>query len=326
MSNQPKRHHFVPECYLKHFISGTHLQVLNIRNVQKWGKIDIEPRQPAGICYIEHYYTIQPSKENVTFNLTRYPKLYIEVDLFRILEGIYSELVRNLIGSTEINRDDAIRISDFIIQIKIRNPKWKDTMTDILRTSIDNIVQSIIENPDYSEKFNTKDPEILEAIGKLAKDRILSEPALIERAQQMSIIERYEEASNRNFEFRKAIVDSKWSLLTAPKKGPFFITTDNPGVGVHNNKIFNTNFVEGEFYFPISYMHCLVIHNVEQDYCFSDSAPLKKIVVQVADSNTVFRINDFIIQTADKLIIASDDWYLSRMAKKNLPPKPTLRK
>ncbi len=314
MHNDPRKHHFVPECYLRKFIANKELHVLNIDSVKKWGQIKINYKQPSTICFLDNFYLIKSALKEKIFDLSAYSKLYIEVDLFQLLENTYGNIIQKLTETSAITRDEATKVSDFIIQLKIRNPAWRNTMQGILNTSIDKIVDDIINDPQTRARFHHDSPEELIVIAQIMKARILGDPTLMERAHKFSIIERFEKDSIRNAAFRKAILGNRWTILQSPVDGPFFITTDNPGVGVNNEECLNTNFVVGVFYLPISYKHCLRIENVIIDSDFADSSTHKRCNRLDATPSEVLAINNYVKEVANQLIIASDSNYLISLA------------
>lgn len=327
MKNQQrtKKHHFVPECYLKNFIREKCLFTLDVRKVQKGYNTQCKESQPGMICYLEDYYKIESGSLNNQFQLNGYDDLFIETDVLTNLEGKYGDLWNKITAKQELKLAEAVNMADFIIQMKLRNPYWfEHTVKKYKDEWIDSAIDSI-----YKEKFIT-DPRfahIPEGIQKLVYDYVRednkSDASFSKKMQLFGLIQRYSKDPERNIKFREAIINCQWTVLTAPPQGPYFITSDNPGFSTSNDELtYNTKFSEGfYFHFPLSPFHCLIIADYEFDNCYSESHLVKYMPTVNIGADEVIQVNNRAMQCVNKLLVASDDWYLSKIAVINNPKK-----
>lgn len=324
-SNIPKKHHYVPQCYLKNFMENHCFYTLDIRKVQ--GGYNEFPRrnQPKKICYIEDFYTIDPEYHGTIFGLEAYDRLSIETTILNRLENGYSKIFNQLKSKLgTLRQPDVIHLCDFIIQLKLRNPYWlKETIDKNKEVWIEEAVDKLRSKYIYDPRFE----HIPLQLKNLLIDAIHTDnKKMLNFSKQMqlhSLIMRYSDQTARNEKFRNVIANCEWIIFEAPEDGPYFITSDNPGVSqMKDGLYYNTNFSEGfMFFFPLSKNLCLVISDSKMDNCLKNQNPVKEIVSGTVDAETVIRINDSTIQCISKLLVASDTWYLSQIAQRNKPKK-----
>lgn len=320
---KPKNHHFVPRCYLKNFTSDGKVSVLDIRKITGGIQHFVKTLSPKSICTLEDYYTIHPNDLNPQFKLESHDKLFVESEVLGSLEDKYGKsLYCNLISQAEISLSDAIDLSDFIIQVKLRNPYWLEHQMKKKDEMIDSAMEAI-----YNDKLQTNPryENIPNEIKKLVADYVAqdnkSNPNFNKMMQLFSLIQRASETPNKNNKVRQAIIDCEWKLFIAPKNGPKFITSDNPGFATaEDNLNYNTKFTDGfVFFFPVSPDYCLTISDATSDNSFTNNDLTKSIQRVNVDAHIVIYINDKAIQLVNKLLIASDNWYLAQIADRNKP-------
>lgn len=323
-----QNHHYVPKCYLKNFSADGKVSVLDVRKVINGIPHYVKALSPKAICTFEDYYKIPATasdSSNIYFQLNSLDELFVESTVLHNLEDKYGKILYpSLISKTEITMQEAIDISDFIIQLKLRNPYWFEQQQkkkdDMIDKAINNIYQdNFVLNP----RFANIPTSIKEIVADHVKQGAINNPNFSKMMQLFSLINRASSNEKRNQEIRQSIIDCEWKLLTAPKNGLKFITSDNPGFAIGNdNLIYNTKFTEGFlFYFPVSPKHCLAISDANLDLSFSKGQTEKSIKHLNIDDKMVLHINDRAIQKINKLLIASDDWYLNQIRDLNTPSK-----
>lgn len=321
---RPKKHHYVPQCYLKNFTFDNRLYVLDVRKVQKGYKELPTLRHTASICYFPNYYTIEENMGDSEFRLNAYDALYIERDVLSKLENKYGKIFEKLSGNIPLVLQDAIDLTDFIIQLKLRNPYW---MKETLEKKKNSLIDSAMDSLDF-EKF-TDNPrfqhipkELKKAIAETVRDKNKLNPTFSKQMQLFSLIQRNDDIENRNEKFRLAIINCKWMVYESPKNGPYFITSDNPGYSLKGNdgKTYNTNYSDPfMFFFPLSPKLCLVISGAEKDNSYTDKSPQKIFRRGIVTADQVIAINNSSMQCVTNLLIAVDTWYLSQIAALNKP-------
>lgn len=317
----PKKHHFVPQSYLKQFMQGTCFYTLDIEKLRKGFRVMPRQSNSAKICYQEEFYAIGEGLHGGDFGLERVERLHLEANVFHTLENRYPTLLSRLTTDAEISDADIFDLCDFMLQLKLRNPYWlKQTIEKNKDQWIDDSLDKIVEKAKAHPRFQRIPADVRQFLIDELRDKNKRNPNFAKQLHLSSLIERYTEGSTRNEKFRTILANSSWSMLKSPENGPHFITSDNPGVTVKPDGLYyNTNFSEGfVFYFPLSFRYCLVISEPVRGLLIATTGH-KRISTEYALPQTVIRINDSLIQVINKLIVGSDDLYLSRILAINTP-------
>jgi len=319
-----KDQHVVPQAYLKAFIRDKELYVLNLENLRKgWNEF---PRKkcPGGICYVEDYYTIKDHYHDHHFGLDNRDSHFVEDEVLKSLEDRFPALLQIITTETQISMADAITMSDFITTINLRNPYWfEHVIKKNIRAWAEKLLRELVEQrKKQDERFSRLPDELYQW---MIDSLLQSQDEDRDYARQFmlfSLIARYSDENDQNNRMREKVIDCSWQLFEAPVEGPYFVTTDNPGVAVElaNNQKHSIK-LDGGFalFFPLSYRYALVFTDQQKDYAFSKRYGLKQIYRVVANEEMITIINDTVIQVANKLLIASTSDYLVAIADKNKP-------
>jgi hypothetical protein len=306
-------------------MTGQHIYTLDIKNVLEGFDEPVKESHPNKICLEDYYYSIQPDFKNTTFRLDEYDEMFVESTVLHQMENNYRKVLESLICKDALTLKEAIFLSDFLIQIKLRNPYW---LKEIISVNKDKWIDTALDSL-YSEGFTNNGPyahlpeNLKKAIIVSAKDEQKNNPAFSKQMQLYGLIMRSGDHSERNEKYRTAIIDCQWQLLIAPENGPYFITSDNPGYGIKTDGlIYNSNFT-GEFvyYLPVTKQYCLAISGFSKDHSYTKQEILKPVTRIQTDETHVIRINNYAMQRINSLLIASDKWYLPQIAKLNKPIK-----
>lgn len=323
---KPKNHHFVPKCYFKNFTIDGKISVLDIRKVTQGIPHFVKSLSPKSICTLEDYYTIQPDDLNGQFKLDTHNDLFVESEVLGSLEDKYGKkLYQNLISQREISAGDAIDLSDFIIQLKLRNPYWLEQQVKKKDEMIDSAMETIYNNKFQPiPRYEHIPGEIKKLVAEYVAQDNKNNPNFSKMMQLFSLIQRASDVPDKNNSIRQAMIDCEWKLFIAPENGPKFITSDNPGFATAEDDLsYNTKFKDGfVFFFPVSPDYCLVISDAILDNSFTNNDLNKSVQWVNIDTSMVIWINNKAIQMVNKLLIASNDWYLSQIADRNRPKLP----
>jgi hypothetical protein len=308
----PKKHHFVPCCYLKNFLFNGNLYVLNTYKALLGYSTKPKVSQPKKICYLEDYYKIEKGVFNNTLN--DYDDLFIEKKVLTALEEKYGQLCQKLIDDTEISITEAIYLADFIIQMKIRNPYWLKTIERKKDEWIEESMNNVLANSEHKNPLFSHIPdELKKDIHEYVRIKNKSDAKFSKSVQLFGLIQRNLQKPETSSKTREAIVNCTWLLLIAPINGPYFITSDNPGFSVAKDGTYNTKFnKEFLFYFPLSPQYCLLITDTKKDSSYSNETT-KTILKTHIDHNTINYINGQSHIHINSLLIASDNLYLSQI-------------
>lgn len=318
---KPVKQHYVPRAYLNKFAGkNNHLFYLDVKLLQAGKNVVVKSKGSKGLCTEERIYSLSECKPGYTFNFNQYDDLFVESKVLKSLEDVYPELFEKLTLNNVISIDTALRFTDFIIQLKKRNPyNKKFTIESNQKNWIAKIGSGLKED---IMAGNTPFPNIPESVKIQLTDIMLNEinndDGFSRKALMHSLISDYE-GIGLNRSVRKALLNHDWLMLRAPVNGPFFITSDNPGCSRESStkKIYNTKFISPfDFYLPLSPRFCF---SVSSDFPANTGwgpslKPITHIPVREID---VIGINDCLIQCINKIIIGHDDWYLKQIRQLN---------
>ena len=84
--NKPKKHHYVPECYLNEYSEDKDLYCLDLPLLLERGKVSVKSRNPSQVCYLLDFYSLT----NVEFfDLSNYDLYHIEIFSFNKMHARY---------------------------------------------------------------------------------------------------------------------------------------------------------------------------------------------------------------------------------------------
>lgn len=292
--SDPKKHHFVPECYLNEYSGGKDLYCLDLPLLLERNKISVKCKNPSQVCYITDFYSIY----NVNFfDLSNYDVNHIETLSFWRLENNYRKIVTNLIKNLKLNSDHCIQLSDFILQIRIRNPFFLKVSEYNKKKNLDNVKNDLLIRVLNEERFKKIPKEIISEMIDFFGKRLSESETFIRDMQLKQLIEKSNPSSSSIVKFRESILNCKWYLLDCKECKSSFFTSDNPGISISDSGVLeNTKFAKGFiFYFPISSRYCLTFSDHYKDDFYNNGMIGEKSIeilqikeVQLAYLNTLF--------------------------------------
>lgn len=318
--SEPKRHHYVPECYLRNFMREDKFYYLNIPDAKQRPKEFARQSHPSNICYHYHYYKSPEEHEQSLFSLSKWDKLFVESKVLHELETSYGQLFTSITSQQEICIEDANQFCDFIIQLKMRNPyyaaqaysikKVEETMDILLKT---------IEGE--NGPFAHLSPEIKKQVAQEYINNLKENSNLEKELQLGSLIHSHENVKRRE-KFRDVLCGLTWQVLKAPDEGPYFMTSDNPGFVIDkNSKIENIRLKgDGYFFLPLSSQHCLAIDLSVKESENNIKAGKKRILHKKNVPPQVERVNFMTSHLVTERIICCDREQLNLFAKNMVKP------
>jgi hypothetical protein len=316
MSSNPKKHHFVPECYLKRFAFDKNGELYKLRvKPYHWAK-KVKQANISSICYEPDFYTIEKQalldryKIDDPYYIEKFGFTYEQEFLTKILDALPK---REIIGSLQYRK-----FLIMILDLKRRNNSFRANY------SVDNKVgKEIIER-------NIR--QLKEAEHKMKGSRI---PPFAEKIEKYLLTEMksqsfYDEIFHRSFlkyseddKSQNVIVDFllrlKPIIFKTTKDYPF-ITSDNPGgVLLKNDRVQSTGFNDqfSTFFFPIDPLHLFALHlgfNEQKKSAF------RKVNHRDVNSTFVDYVNKAAIANCNKIVISNSKLHLSNLKDKLLTP------
>ncbi|RIW11722.1 DUF4238 domain-containing protein, partial [Algoriphagus lacus] len=148
--SDPKKHHFVPECYLNEYSGGKDLYCLDLKLLFERKKIHVGKKNPSQICYSPNFYTI---KDLPFYDFDGYEELFLESKAFKKLEDDYRLIINNLLKNKKVSRIEGAMISDFILNLKIRNPIFlmisESNKVRNIQVVMDKLYQDIVKKDEF---------------------------------------------------------------------------------------------------------------------------------------------------------------------------------
>jgi len=271
----PKNHHYVPQCYLNEFREEKKLICLDLSLVLIGLNVNLSYKAPKQVCYIENYYKI--INENY-FNLNDYEENYIELKAFSKLENEYRKVIRKIFESGELDIIDGKILSDFILNLKIRNPSYNKVIEHHKERNTEIAKNLLIEELINDYRYSAIPFSILKKQVDSFGERILKSSNFNKSLQFKQIIDNTDNNSTSIEKFRKEILDCKWYLLDSKNCEFSIVTSDNPGISVTDDgTLENMKFKGGfKFYFPLNSRYCLYFSDKEKDDFYSSNKKFSK--------------------------------------------------
>lgn len=298
--NKPKKHHFVPECYLKQYGSDAKLYCSNIKTLIKYIKKNNPLKEPSQICYDIDLYTIN---EPLEYNLNDYDELYVESKVLHSSENKYRSIINKIFDSKELTYDDSIFLSDFIIQLKLRNPFYLQSVKNNFPNTADKMKINFFNDMKNSDRFKNIPLALLKYEIEKGISNLKSKNNIFRSLQLKSIIDKSNPNSLSIEKFREAILNYQFTLLDSSESERSFITSDNPGYAITNeNKLENTKFKNGfTYYLPLTPKYCLQFSDKLYDHFHTNKGNIKFFKTQSMNNNEIDRINFYSSRLINKL-------------------------
>ncbi|OKL39694.1 hypothetical protein A3841_00230 [Pontibacter flavimaris] len=288
------KHHYLPECFIKNFTEDGKTYILDmfIFNKIKQYKPDaspsINPRSPGSICYIPDLHVLEESFKKRFPAYALLNELALENDIFGCLETEYGRIFPCIEKRQRLNISQAITFIKFLISLKLRNP-YRVKSIDITSYLKDESINSLIE-VGLSIYPNLPASVFRELIDSIAEE-YSNDPSFIEQYFKGGLLRRHLPGGLLE-KITSKLISYKWYLLEACT-GANFISSDNPGFSISDNKSFNTKYDSNfSFFFPLSSTFCLYIsdNDLENDGFFGGDEKL--FIHQVISEQCVNEINE----------------------------------
>lgn len=299
-SKLPKKHHYVPQFYLKGFsMDKNNLWVLNKKSDDNQ---NIKKITTKAIAFENNFYTyksIDKTKETLE-------------DLFCQMERLASDVIKKISDGHEINQQEKADLSVFISFLWLRTPKSKKRMNDMTTNLHEQISRkSIAMTPNENLK------EFFKKRGKDLSDKEideLKEFATDEKKSKftLNIPQNYwiKEMLQLGMDISPAFQICDWEFCVSDK--PFaFITSDNPFMLIPSKPV-------DPFYglglltdgakkvIPLNSKICLVMHEPKEN-------PQNKY--REVDKDYFRMINNFTYKNAQRFVFSPDEGKLSKIHK-----------
>lgn len=209
----PKRHHFLPECYLSGFSEEGFVHVYD-RNVDQYRKQT--PRNTAVEC---HRYSLDIEGEE--------KDPCIETDLLAMIDGWFPEVIEKIDKKTALEAEDKEKVAFFVSHLWFRVPDYEKQFTEMCQGLDQHVLRFTYSGSPQSrahhERFFRKHPELEYIPFEEMQKAAMSGEYKIVRPRGYYLMSMIEMGKDMAHFFKQM----DWSILH-PEEGSIFITTDCP--------------------------------------------------------------------------------------------------
>ena len=298
MQENPKRHHFVPECYLSQFTdSAGFFWVKDI----KYNKVS--KKHPSGVCYEINGNKIRKESSLEWYNIA--DEYLIEKEAFKIQENNYAkfatEISRYKSSVNNIDKKEYKLFLETLVTIKRRNPKSRLTIIEAFKASYksEKGYNEFIET--YKAVLGIK--ELPVEMPKIIKSFLENETTDEDRLYDLYLSAYINKTEYTNIHQVTEDLYKLDSIILHPPIGRKFLTTDNPGFSKYGSHIISLGGFGGdfEFYFPITPTACLYLDSKKITSIDSLNKAISHVLI---DSSYVSQINRWSISICNAKVFA----------------------
>lgn len=308
------KQHYVPKCYLKGFSADNgDFFSLDLEAVKKGWNVGPRRANVSGVCYNEDYYEVPKNNHPPTIVFDDDNKGYVESAVLGMNESRYPEIRNKFILGENLTIDDYTFLTDFIIQLKLRNPIWYNTINQRINGWLDTSFANSMEKVKVHPRFQRIPEPLRTQVAEAVLNNFKEDPAIATKMRLHSLIERTKNNNPNNQRVREAILNACWTMVDVSATAKFnFMTSDNPGFSFDQNGQVVNNMFQGDFSFmlPLTSRHCLKISsrgNPQQKPALGYLTLNRK---QITDHETLL-MNIATAQVINKLILSERDFELS---------------
>ena len=296
----PKKHHFLPECYLTPFTDSKR---------KFWKKVNGRSKlyhvTPGQVGYEIDSNKIRTKNPILFENIS--DEYFIEKEAFKKQENNYGQVIKSitkyLTTPQLIEKTKYHLFLETLVTIKRRNP--------VSRQSIISAFRSSINQPDYVSQFRSflkeeiGEENMPENVDRYIQNYLETEARNPDRLYDMYLSAYLNQKEYTTIAHLTSDLYSLRQYILHSPIGVQFVTSDNPGLTVVRDQIlslggFGDNFT---FYFPLSPTSCLMLKSTHKE----ESSVLEKTIYPtLIEKHDVSKVNSFTKQVSDKYLLALD--------------------
>ncbi len=287
--NEPKRHHYLPQFYLRNFCNDKLLSVFDKK------KNEYRKQNPKDTAVERYYYSLKDDNGNMDHRIEK---------LFSQIETNSQQIIDRIINNENITEQEKADLSHFIALMMVRVPNLEKLTNTGSNTVINDIANTVFLDKKTAKK----------AIYKRECVIAVTHAASAEELVKFHKNGNYDIKINRNvvLSCMLQLAQNTWNDFNQmhwdvvhTKDNKSFITTDNPIVIMPPNKDTPRGLcVKGSLIiFPLSQSTCLVMsYGGNNNITHSD-----------VETPFIRGVNLFLSSESDRLIIARDEKLISSL-------------
>lgn len=290
MAKTARKHHFIPQTYLKGFAAPDSPQLY---------VTDLERR----ITFTTAVWNIAAQRDFNKIEVKGLPEDDLEHRLSKV-ESAVADAIKRIVSAGNLQRtEDLHAVLNLVGLIHTRNPRWRGKMDDFMRTLIKDVARMSVSSREvYEDIFKRRNLEP-------------SDHVSYEEMKEFLEGDGYDVAVRREFHISmelsaasdviEMLARRNWSFYRAPASSGGFVTSDNPAFlwwnkPGHEHPLYGPGLASPNttMLFPLTRELCL-------SGTFEDAA-----VVAEAPFNAIARINASVVRFADRQVYSADDRFV----------------
>lgn len=305
--SEPRKHHFVPEVYLKRFAINKSGDLFSLRVKSEYENQNVKRVNKSQVCYEYDKYTFKTDKI-INANKLEDPN-FIEKNRFAYENNELELLFDKIDYSKNLFVSEVRKLIQILLNIKRRNPVFSneflklDANQNILDMNIERLEKDLIKAGMLEERMES----VINKVRNEMTENLENEDYKLDLYRNNLL-----NFNNEIDHDDKPLIDRvlSWEIIIyqTDYQNPF-ITSDNPGYTLRNfQEVFNMNFnyVDG-FAFPISPKSLLYFSKGNSSNRFD---LYKTITYSKATKDIVLLFNNGTIINSTKFIFSNMEYPL----------------
>lgn len=224
MANEARHHHYIPQCYLRGFATGSGKRArLTVANLDAQEFFETKPRNVAGV------------RDFNRIDIEGFKPDALE-GMLSNFEGEVATAIRNLSASHKFEGDDRNTVLNLVALLSVRSPQMRENIRQFEEKIMKNILALSLAT---KERWESQLKQMEEA-GKGIKDPVSYE----DMVKSFNGDEYTIKMNNEHYialEMKthdtvlKVLSERKWKLYTTTEEIGYFVTTDRPVVLTWNH-------------------------------------------------------------------------------------------
>lgn len=299
----PKRHHYLPDFFLRQFGDGERLAVFDRT------KNECRIQSPRNIAVIGHYYTFEWDDGTRDEEIE---KMLCDV------EGKAKPIIESLDQGRKIDEKDRVNLGYFLALLITRVPQHEKMCGDILDLTIKNLSKGFFPTAEavvahFKNTSHAMSSEEAASFHRFVHDELYT----VKRSRNEAIVDMIERAR----QVAPHIILMDWIIVHTTEEAPFvlsdaplgFIVDENdrgtgePVLGIFSERVIKV--------IPLNQNICLLM--VEKE-CKA------KLVHVSANEHEVDQLNTAVIQESERIVIGKDEKTVTEAVRK-ASPLPSVR-
>lgn len=311
------KQHYLPQCYLREFCNKDgKIHTLDLTLLKHKRKVFDQARFSSEICRSIDFYTIK-SDFNKTFkHLSNIDPLFLE-NAFHTYERKYPELVQKIKDRQKaLIRADACLFLYALVDFKIRNPYFRENVVNANKDKIFREMGDGYKNEvaklDLGEFPHLTNESLINIWDEVSRP-FLDDKNYAQNAHISSMVLRHHDDDNVQDEIVNRLLQFQWFVFESKS---LFITNDNPGFSLDQNKKRQNTRFNGQFYFfmPITPSLCFGVSSVARDLKYGQNSTQKTLSYVPATGELIKLINEDHLTYHNQFVFAGSKGVIEQIA------------